>query len=72
MGLSWPDVKRRWPNVKSRRTRIRRRPIPDTPSKRGLFLLPKHRSPSKFDITLTSTPISGQPRKLRVRWDVDN
>ena len=52
-----------------KKRRIRRRPVPDVPHKRGLFLLPKLKT---FHMKLTSVPVTGTPRKLRVRWSLDD
>ena len=56
-------------NASKSKRRIRRRPIPDAPSKRGLLLLSSYRPD---EMTLTSTPITAVTRKLRVRWAVDD
>jgi len=54
-----------------KKRRIRRRPVPDVPHKRGLFLLPKVKRLT-VELKLESVPITGTPRKLRVRWDTSN
>ena len=54
-----------------KKRRIRRRPVPEVPHKRGLFLLPKLKR-TGFEFKLESVSITGIPRKLRVRWDVSN
>ena len=54
-----------------KKRRIRRRPVPEVPHKRGLFLLPKLKRTS-IELKLSSVPITGTPRKLLVRWDISN
>jgi len=52
-----------------RRRRRWRKPVPDVPSKFGLLLLPRLET---FEMKLESRPITGTPRKLRVRWTLDD